>query len=89
MQEKLDKEEAEKGAIITQKEKHLREIEEFKINKEYLKAANEKLYKMVEDLKELTKKEIDRKDNEKLRATDKLKKEMLEKIQITKTGKVY
>lgn len=27
------------------------------------------------------------KDNEKIRATDKLKKHMLEKIQVTKTGK--
>lgn len=62
-------------------------IEKFKREREMLKAENEELQKKLEDQKAFRVSENQRKDLEKLKATDKLKKEMLEKIQLTKTGK--
>lgn len=85
IEEKLQKDRAEKQALLFEKERQLKEIEEFKRNREVLKAENEELEELLKAQQELRVKEIERKDNEKLRATDKLKKEMLEKIQITKT----
>lgn len=72
-------------ALLAEKERQLKEVEEFKRNREALKAENEELEELLAAQKELRVKENERKDAEKLRATDKLKKEMLEKIQITKT----
>lgn len=63
-------------------------IEKFKREREMLKAQNEELQEAVELQKARRASETQRKDQEKLRATDKLKKEMLEKIQITKTGEL-
>jgi hypothetical protein len=63
-------------------------IEKFKREREMLKALNEELQEAVELQKARRASETQRKDQEKLRATDKLKKEMLEKIQITKTGRL-
>lgn len=85
IEDRLTKERTEKQAILAEKEKQLKEVEEFKRNREVLKAENERLEDLLKEQQELRVKEIERKDREKLQATDKLKKEMLEKIQITKT----
>lgn len=71
---------------LTELRKEIETVEKFKQEREMLKAENEELQEKLE--RQIAKRatETQRKDLEKLRATDKLKKEMLEKIQITKTG---
>lgn len=71
---------------LTELRKEIETVEKFKQEREMLKAENEELQEKLE--RQIAKRatETQRKDLEKLKATDKLKKEMLEKIQITKTG---
>lgn len=62
-------------------------ITKFKANKVKLQKENDDLEKKLENQKALRIQKIEDKKIDKEKATDKLKKEMLEKIQITKTGR--
>jgi hypothetical protein len=62
-------------------------IKAFKERKESLMRENEELASRLEEQKVLREEKIKDKEVEKEKATDKLKKEMLEKIQATKTGR--
>ena len=62
-------------------------IEEFKKNENEIKKRNDELERIFNDKKKLIKKtEVEMKE-ETVKATDELKKSMLERVQMKKTGK--
>lgn len=64
-------------------------IKAFKERKESFMRENDELASKLQEQRLFREEKIKQKEIEKEKATDKLKKEMLEKIQATKTGRVW